>query len=154
MMAKWNAWLTPCRRACGVDLGLLVMRLTFGGLMMTHGWMKLANYDKMLTMFGDPIGLGTELSLILCIGAEFGCALLVALGLATRLATLPLIFTMGVAAFIAHGGDPLAKKEMALLYLLAYVAILLAGPGRFALDSLLCRCCGKGATSCAAPAAK
>ena len=41
---------------------------------------------------------------------------------------------MGVAAFIVHGADPLAKKEMALLYFIAFVAIFLAGPGKFSID--------------------
>lgn len=44
---------------------------------------------------------------------------------------------MAVAAFIIHGADPLAKKELALLYLAAFAAIGLTGPGRFALDAWL-----------------
>lgn len=35
---------------------------------------------------------------------EFVCGLLVALGLFTRAATLPLAFTMLIAAFHAHAG--------------------------------------------------
>ena len=41
---------------------------------------------------------------------------------------------MAVAAFVVHGADPLAKKEMALLYMVAFLAIAFIGPGRFSLD--------------------
>jgi uncharacterized membrane protein YphA (DoxX/SURF4 family) len=41
------------------------------------------------------------------------------LGLATRLAAFPLLFTMLTAAFFIHGDDPWAKKELAVLYAVA-----------------------------------
>ncbi len=83
------------------------------------------------------MGLGSELSLILTIGSELGCAILLLLGLFTRFAAVPLIFTMLVATFLAHSNDPLADKEMALLYLAGYSCILLLGGGKFSLDDLI-----------------
>jgi putative oxidoreductase len=44
---------------------------------------------------------------------------------------------MIVAVLLVHGADPLAKKELAILYGAAYLAIMLAGPGRLSLDHLL-----------------
>jgi putative oxidoreductase len=44
---------------------------------------------------------------------------------------------MMVAAFMAHGADPFAKKELALLYLLIYVTILVTGSGKYSLDHYL-----------------
>lgn len=118
-----------------LSLGLLVLRLGFGGLMLTHGIPKLMNYSTLATQFPDPIGMGSQISLLLAIGAEVGCSLLLILGLFTRLATLPLIITMLVAALIVHGADPFAKKEAALTFLISYVTLLMTGPGRFALDA-------------------
>ena len=43
---------------------------------------------------------------------------------------------MAVAAFMVHANDPLAKKELALLYLLIYVTLLVAGAGKYAVDSV------------------
>ena len=63
----------------------------------------------------------------------FAPALIVA-GLATRLSAIPAAFTMAVAAFVVHASDPLAKKEMALVYFAAFLAIALLGPGRWSLD--------------------
>lgn len=87
--------------------------------------------------FADPLGLGTEVSLVLASGAELVCAALIAVGLFTRLSALPLVFTMAVAAFVVHGPDPFAKKEMALLYLAAYAALFLLGPGRLSLQAFV-----------------
>lgn len=120
------------------DLWLLLLRLGVGGFMLTHGFPKL---QKLLEggeiQFMDFMGLGTTASLALVVFAEAFCSVLLILGLSTRLASLVLVITMGVAAFMAHGADPFAKKEMALLYLLIYLTLLVFGPGKYALDSLL-----------------
>jgi putative oxidoreductase len=55
------------------------------------------------------------------------------------LATIPLIITMSVAAFVAHGADPFGKKELALLYLVIYLFLLFAGSGKFSIDYLISR---------------
>lgn len=122
-----------------LSLGLLLLRLGFGGLMLTHGIPKLMNYSTLATQFPDPLGLGSQISVLLAIGAEVGCSLLIILGLFTRLATLPLIVTMLVAIFIVHGADPFAKKEAAITYLIPYLTLLLTGPGQYAVDALLQR---------------
>lgn len=75
--------------------------------------------------------------------AEFFCSLALALGLATRAALIPLIITMATAVLMIHGGDPFAKQEHALLYLVPYVAILIAGPGRYSVDRICRLCKGK-----------
>ncbi|WP_339698552.1 DoxX family protein [uncultured Marixanthomonas sp.] len=114
--------------------GLLFLRLTFSGMMLTHGIPKLLNLIQGDIQFGDPIGLGPTVSLILTVIGEAICPLLIILGLKTRIAAIPTIITMAVAAFIVHGSDPLGTKEMALLYLFGFTAIALLGSGRFSLD--------------------
>ncbi|WP_340111831.1 DoxX family protein [Maribellus mangrovi] len=121
----------------GTHFGLLLLRLSAGGFMLTHGYPKLQRLLSGEMRFGDPLGLGPEVSLVLAVFAEFVCAILIVLGLGTRLAAIPLIVTMSVAAFIAHGGDPFGRKEMALLYLVLYVVLLITGSGKFSLDQIL-----------------
>jgi putative oxidoreductase len=119
------------------DLGKLLLRITTGGGMIwQHGWGKLMDFGEISQEFGDPIGLGPTVSLVLIVFAETLCAALVMLGLWTRVSTVPLIIGMGVAAFITNAEDPFGAGEKALIYMSAYIAILLMGSGRFSLDRL------------------
>lgn len=118
------------------ELALLLLRVTAGGIMaFSHGLPKLTKLISGDTgSFPDPLGLGSMTSLILAVFAEFVCGLLVALGLFTRWALLPLIVTMGVAILVIHQGDPFRDIELALFYLLVYLSLLLSGPGGYSMD--------------------
>lgn len=119
-----------------VDLGLLLHRLWFGGVMaIAHGLPKLQQLFAGDIQFPDPLGLGAGLSLGLAVFGEFVCGLLVAAGFLTRLATVPAAITMAVAAFVTHGADPFGKKELALVYLVAFAVVALTGPGRYSVDA-------------------
>ncbi|MDO1500741.1 DoxX family protein [Winogradskyella maritima] len=115
------------------DLGLLILRLGFGGLMLTHGIPKLEMLNDP-SSFGDPIGLGSTISLILCLIGEVLAPALLIIGFKTKLAAIPAAITMAVAAFVVHGNDPLQNKEMALLYLITFTALIFTGAGRYSID--------------------
>lgn len=115
---------------------LLFMRVGFSLLMMTHGLPKLQRALSDNPSFADPIGIGELPSLYLTIFAELVAPVFVIFGFKTRLFAATTTFTMAVAAFIAHGADPLAKKEMALLYLIGFLSITLLGAGRYAIDGI------------------
>ena len=119
------------------NLCLLLMRLSAGAFMLIHGMPKLQKLLNGDFAFADPIGVGETTSLILAVFAEVICSVLLILGVSTRLATIPLITTMAVAAFLVHGADPFQKKELALLYLVIYITILVFGGGKFSLGKYL-----------------
>lgn len=119
-----------------LNFASLVLRIIGGGFMLKHGWPKLQKILAGDFGFADPIGLGPELSLILTVAAEFGGALLLLIGLGTRLVSIPLMFTMIVAAFVVHGPDPFGKKELALMYFGVYFALFLLGSGKFSVDAI------------------
>lgn len=121
------------------DFGILLFRAFAGLSMLTHGYPKLMKIINGDISFPDPIGMGTALSLYCITFAEFFCAILLVVGLFSRLSTLPLIFGMFVAGIIFHGPDPYATKELALVYMAAYSILLVTGPGRFSLDHLITR---------------
>jgi putative oxidoreductase len=120
-----------------VDLALLILRVGISLLMITHGYPKLQKLLAGDMSFGDPIGLGVPLSLTLTVFAEFICPILIIVGLFTRPASFFLIFTMFVAVFIVHASDGLAKQEKGLLFFIPYLALMLAGPGKYSLDKFL-----------------
>lgn len=124
-------------RPFSTDLGLLILRLFAGGAMITHGYPKFQKVLNGNFQFGDPLGLGPEISLILAVFAELLCSVLVVLGLTTRFALIPLIITMGVAFFIVHGTDDFKTRELAFIYLGTYIALFLTGPGKFSADRAL-----------------
>jgi putative oxidoreductase len=120
-----------------VNLSLFVLRVVTGALMFTHGWEKLNTFSAKKNGFPDPLHIGHTLSLSLTVFAEALCSVLLIIGLLTRFATIPLIICMGVAIFLVLGTAPLAQKELAIIYLGVFVAILLTGPGKISVDHLI-----------------
>ena len=124
------------------DLAALVLRVGFGFFIaFGHGLSKLQMLLSGDIQFPALFGLSPTIYLLLATLAEFGAGMMVLLGLRTRLATIPLMFTMAVAVLMVHAGDPLfstggASKEFALLYFIGFAGLFLLGSGRYSVDGL------------------
>ncbi len=122
------------------DLGLLIVRLWFGAVLAaSHGYGKVMNisgFSENVAKLGFPVPIffGSAAAL-----SEFLGGILVAVGFMARPAAGAVLGTMFVAAFIVHADDPFGKKEFALSYAAAALAILVAGPGRFSIDARMGR---------------
>ena len=121
-------------RPISVDVALFLLRVGAGLAMLTHGWPKLINFSDRMNSFGDPFHIGSPASLALAVFAEFFCSILLIIGYYTRFPVIPLIITMATVIFLVHWPDPFGKKELPLLFLLSFLAIFFAGPGRYSLD--------------------
>jgi putative oxidoreductase len=142
------------------DLALLLLRLSGLGLALAHGYGKVLalaggqgdRFIEGVASMGFPLpGLFAWAAAL----AEFLGGLCVALGLGTRVASAFAGFAMFVAAFVRHHafqhllvalGAMRASEEtvrswgnpeLALLYLLAFTTLVLAGGGRFAIERIL-----------------
>jgi putative oxidoreductase len=152
LIGKYRGWMeTGAERVC-LDVGLLIGRVSFGGMMLfSHGLPKMQKYSEVSEKFPDPLGVGSPVSMALAIFGEVFCSVLVMIGVGTRLAATQLIATMVVAAFLAHSGDPFfaapgeRSKEFALVYLTGFLLIFLAGPGRYSVDAIITRIAKKDA---------
>jgi len=142
------------------DLALLILRLAGIGLAYAHGWAKVVELVSGegerriagIANLGFPMpGFFAWCSAL----AEFAGGLLVASGLFTRVAASVAAFNMFVAAFLRHKfhlhilvalglisvpeetvegwGNP----ELALIYCLVMVSLILMGGGRFSLDHVM-----------------
>ncbi|HMR16749.1 MAG: DoxX family protein [Confluentibacter sp.] len=116
------------------DWSLLILRIGFAGMMLTHGIPKINMLFESPIKFADPLGLGETTTLILTIIGEVVAPVLILIGFKTKLASIPAIITMVVAAFVVHANDPIDVKEKALLYLIAFIAIFMQGAGKFSVD--------------------
>ncbi|NNF56998.1 MAG: DoxX family protein [Rhodothermaceae bacterium] len=120
------------------DAGLLLLRLFTGlALAFGHGLGKLPPSAGFIETTGN---LGFPLPTFFAWAAgltEFVGGLCLAFGLGTRPAAVLIAFTMAVAAFGQHGGDPFSGMEKSLLFLVIAVVLFLTGSGRYGLDRLL-----------------
>jgi len=117
------------------NFGLLILRLSVAGVTLTHGWPKVANFKERVSQFGDPFGLGSEVTFIFAVLAEFVCSILVGLGLFTRYALTPLLITMGTVVLVVHADDPFGRKEVPLLLFSIFLTLFFTGPGKYSLDA-------------------
>lgn len=120
------------------DVALLVGRIAIALLMLVHGLPKMQMlFSGDAIQFPSVFGMSAELSLALAVFTEVFCSILILVGFATRLATVPLIVTMLVAIFSILAAEVFAKKELAILYLSAYIVLFFAGGGKYSVDQLL-----------------
>jgi len=118
------------------SIGLLALRVGMAGLLfLGHGLGKATHVAARVKSFPDPLHIGSPASFGLVVFAETACAVFVVLGLFTRAALVPIIGFLCVAFFIFLAHEPFSQKELAIVYLIPFVALLFTGPGRFALDS-------------------
>lgn len=118
------------------DLGILFLRVASGLMMIfPHGWGKLVGFSARMNTFPDPLGIGSTASLTGTVFTEFFCQILIILGIKTRWAAVPLLFTMLVAAFMVHGDDPWMRKEKAVLYGVIYITLFITNGGKFAVKN-------------------
>jgi putative oxidoreductase len=111
-----------------------VARLTIGWVFLQSGWGKLHNLQKVVEFF-TSLGLPApefQARLVAC--TELVCGGLMLLGLATRVASIPLIITMIVAlatalrADIHSLGDLFGTSEFLYIALLLWLGAYGAGP--------------------------
>lgn len=132
------------------DEVLLVSRLMLRPAHAVFGWSKLFDYAGAvgyMTHVGAPLpGIAAVVSIV----AECGGALAIALGVLTRpIALLMALYTLGTAlighAFWAEEGA--ARYGDAINFYknisitAGFLLLYATGPGRYALDALLCRSC-------------
>ena len=118
---------------------LLLLRLVAGLAFIYHGWGKIQNPFGWMGPEAPVPGFFQFLAAL----SEFGGGIAWMIGLLTPLASLGLFFTMVVATY-THAivkGDPFVNPgggsyELALVYLVIAVLLILMGPGKFSADGL------------------
>ena len=119
------------------NIASLILRIGFGGLMISHGYGKFLQLISGDFSFPDPLGIGGGFTLFLAVLGEFVGPIFMMVGFKTKLAAIIPIATMAVAAFIVHANDALQNKELALIYFFAFFSIFCLGSGKYSVDHLI-----------------
>ena len=116
----------------------LLFRLAIAGVFFRAGLTKITSWEPTVALFRDeyrvPL-LAPEVAAALATTFELGCSILLVLGLATRLATLPLLGMIAVIQLFVYPG---AWPEH-LTWASILIFLLTRGAGAIALDRLLRR---------------
>ena len=123
------------------NIGLLILRLSIGGLMLFHGYHKtISGIDGIVNMVSE-IGIPGFLAYLVFLG-ELIAPLLMIVGYRTKLAALLIAITMVVAIFIGHpdeffqlGEHGNWALEINGLYLFGSLSIFLLGSGKIAFST-------------------
>ncbi|HEX6170044.1 MAG TPA: DoxX family protein [Chitinophagaceae bacterium] len=120
------------------ETGAVILRVVAGLTIFKYGLEifsedKMNGYTSWLTDLKFPSPETTAYIGKVC---ELAGGLLMALGLFTRIAAIPLIITMVVIGFIMGEPEFLAA-DGSILLLLIFLHFLLTGPGKLSLDHLL-----------------
>src|SRR5262249_32845044 len=131
-LAAVTAWL----RRLPLPLIQLLFRLAIAAVFLKGGLTKTANWMLTVQLFAEeyqvPV-LPPEIAAMLSVTFEFGCSILLALGLATRLATLPLL---GMLALLRTFVYPTPWSDH-LTWGSILLFLLTRGGGALSLDRLL-----------------
>ena len=116
------------------NLALAILRIGASAMLLTHGIPKIETLFADTVSFPDPLGIGAVFSLVLVLIAEVIAPIFIIIGYRTKIAALFPIIMMIVALLMVHFNDPFAKKEKAVFFLLAFLVVFLAGPGKYSID--------------------
>ncbi len=123
------------------NIGFLFLRIFVGGTMLlAHGISKLLDPKPFIEAIGSNGFPYPHIMAYFSISAETIFPLFIILGIFTRISALIAAINMFVAAFVFHltiKGDPFANFEKALLYLIIFIFIAIAGGGDWTLKRLL-----------------
>jgi len=121
-----------------VDLVLLLIRLVVGYAFVLHGWGKIQHPLNWMGPESSIPGIFQALAAI----SEFGGGLALISGFLTRLGAFGIGCTMTVAFYMHRFvlGDPFVNLtggrayELAAVFLVMAIFLVISGPGRFSLD--------------------
>ena len=131
-------------------LGLLILRITLGGIFLSHGIGKLSNMEQTVAFFGT-IGFSAFLAWFVALVETIGGAAVI-LGIGTRMAASLLAIIMVVSIICVKGKMGFAKAEIDIVLLGLSLGVALLGCGKYSLCSIChkkeCSTCTTSSNSC------
>jgi putative oxidoreductase len=131
-----------------LGLTMLLLRLTVGSILFivgagkVLGWFGGMGLSQTIQIFTSKVGIAAWLAYLSCF-TEFIGGFLLAIGLLTRIAAIPVTINMAVAfSFMLPKGFIAGKAAYPFSLMVIALVILLEGPMQYSLDALFFRTVG------------
>ncbi|GAA4277582.1 DoxX family protein [Aquimarina mytili] len=126
---------TPEKR---LDVVLLIYRITISlAFLFIHGYKKIVNFHEEIQHIPDPFGMGGYNATLIAIFSNVICSVFVMMGLFTRLFAVGAFMIPFIGLIIVHLDDPWSVKDVPLMYSLAFIVIIILGPGKYSADRII-----------------
>ena len=124
------------------NIGFALFRVFVGAAFIIHGYPKMEGGLERWRAIGGAMGkLGIKFLPgfwgFMAATSEFFGGIFLILGLFTTVSSFLIFFTMLIAAFFVHQGDPFMKRELALVYFFASFLFMIKGAGKYSIDALI-----------------
>ncbi len=124
-----------CKNGVLSHFGLLFFRVAIAlELLIAHGLKKIGIGVTMAEIVPNPLGLPDFFNQAFAIVANVIMPLFIAVGLFTKVATLPILAITLSGYFMVHFNDPIAVKDVPFIYSICFLFITIVGPGKYSLD--------------------
>lgn len=125
-------------RSQGCEMAILFLRVFIGGVMLLHMIGKLQDYDNYVLNFQSIVGLNHATSFALSILFEGLFAVMIIMGVGTRLAAalMAIVMIVSICEALMQGTVTDAESKLEFIYIGIYITLVISGGGRYAISSM------------------
>ena len=125
-------------RSQGCEMAILFLRVFIGGVMLLLMIGKLQDYDNYVLNFQSIVGLNHATSFALSILFEGLFAVMIIMGVGTRLAAalMAIVMIVSICEALMQGTVTDAESKLEFIYIGIYITLVISGGGRYAISSM------------------
>ena len=125
-------------RSQGCEMAILFLRVFIGGVMLLHMIGKLQDYDNYVLNFQSIVGLNHATSFALSILFEGLFAVMIIMGVGTRLAAalMAIVMIVSICEALMLGTVTDGESKLEFIYIGIYISLVISGGGRYAISTM------------------
>lgn len=125
-------------RSQGCEMAILFLRVFIGGVMLLHMIGKLQDYDNYVLNFQSIVGLNHATSFALSILFEGLFAVMIIMGVGTRLSAslMAIVMIVSICEALMQGTVTDAESKLEFIYIGIYITLVISGGGRYAISTM------------------
>lgn len=120
-----------------VDAALLYLRLFIGGVVLLHNIGKMQTYNEIIENFPALLFDSPTVTFAVFTIVEVAFAMMIMCGLWVRFASFLMALGMFLSIFVVVPTSGMTAGTLQFIYMGIYIFFVIAGGGRYALDSAL-----------------